>query len=110
MNVKPVRWHPKALEFVREQSVDLRKQIGEALRDLQKGMNVGMPLSRPMPSVARGVHELRPADESKTVRVFYVARLEDAIWVFHGFEKRTNKTRQAEIALGQKRLREVLGG
>jgi predicted XRE-type DNA-binding protein len=34
---KPVRFHPKALDFIREQSVEIRKSLGEAIRDLQKG-------------------------------------------------------------------------
>lgn len=105
--VKVVKWHPKALAFLRDQSTEIRKQVGEALRDLQKGLNLGMPVSRPMPIVGRGVHELRPADSTNAVRVLYIARLQDAIWVFHAFEKRTRQTPRDEIELGQKRLREV---
>jgi phage-related protein len=108
--VKPVKWHPKVLEFVRRQSAEIRKQLGEALRDVQKGMNLGMPVSRPMPSVGRGVHELRPGDATRAVRVFYIARFEDAIYVFHGFEKRTRATPRSEIVLGKKRFSEVLNG
>jgi len=50
------------------QSVSIRKEIGEALRDLQKGMSLGMPISRPMPSVSTGVHELRVKDEEHALK------------------------------------------
>lgn len=108
--MKPLKFHSKALEFIRSLSVDLRKQIGEALRDIQKGLLPGMPLNKPMPSVAPGVFELRVKDETKKVRVFYIAKLSDFILVFHAFEKKTRKTPNHEINLGKKRLKEVLNG
>jgi len=108
--VKPIKFHPKALEFIREQSSSIKQEVGEALRDLQKGVNLGMPLSRPMPDVAPGVHELRVKDETTAVRVFYFVKMADAIVVFHGFQKKVQKTPRHEIEVGSKRLREVLNG
>jgi len=58
-DVKPIIFHPTALEFIRGEDPTIRREIGEALRDLQKGFPLGMPLSRPMPDVASGAHELR---------------------------------------------------
>jgi phage-related protein len=89
------------------QSTQIRREFGEALRDLQKGLSLGMPLSRPMPSVASGVHELRVKDATATIRVFYVTKIAHAIMVFHAFEKRTEKTPEREIKLAQQRLREM---
>ena len=108
--MKPIKFHPKALEFIRDQSAAIKQEIGEALRDLKKGLNLGMPLSRPIPGVAVGAHELRVKDETATVRVFYFTKLADAIVVFHGFQKQTQKTPKHEIKTGQKRLQEVLNG
>ncbi|MEW6056673.1 MAG: type II toxin-antitoxin system RelE/ParE family toxin [Bdellovibrionota bacterium] len=68
--VKPIKFHPKALEFIREQSAAIKQEVGEALRDVQKGISLGMPLSRPMPGVAPGAHELRVKDETTALRVF----------------------------------------
>ena len=67
-----------------------------------------MPLSRPMPSVAAGVEELRVKDRSGAYRVFYHTRLADSVLIFHAFAKKTQKTPPHEIALAQKRLREML--
>jgi len=108
--VKGVRFHPKALGFIRSQSPEIRQKVGEALRDLQKGLALGMPKSRPMPSVATGVAELRVRDAGTTARVFYLTRLADMIVVFHAFEKDTQKTPKHEIEVGRKRLKEVLDG
>ena len=106
--MKPIDFHTRALEFIREQSVFIRRQIGEALRDLQKGINLGMPLSRPMTAIAPGVHEIRVKDERSTVRVFYYMRKADAIIVFHAFQKKSQKTPLREINVARQRLKEVL--
>ncbi|MBN2321997.1 MAG: type II toxin-antitoxin system RelE/ParE family toxin, partial [Acidobacteria bacterium] len=98
----------ESLASIREQSVSIRRQIGEALRDLQKGMNLGMPLSRPMTTIAPGVHEIRVKGEGSTVRIFYYVRRSDAIIVFHAFQKKSQKTPLREINLAHKRLKEVL--
>jgi phage-related protein len=42
------------------------------------------------------------------VRVFYLIKLADTIVVFHGFQKKTQKTPTHEITVGKQRLREVL--
>ncbi len=105
--MKPIDFHPRVLEFIRLQTVSIRRQIGEALRDLQKGIVPGMPLSRPMPVIGPGVCELRVRDASGAVRVFYATGKIDAILVFHAFEKKSRKTPMREIELARRRLKEV---
>jgi phage-related protein len=106
--VKSVDFHARALEFIRAQSTPIRRQIGESLRDLQKGISLGMPFSRPMAIIAPGVQELRIRGEGTTVRIFYYLRRSDAIIVFHGFQKKAQKTPFREIKLARQRLQEVL--
>ena len=108
--MKPVLFHPKALAFVRGQEPDIRKQIGEAPRDLQKGISLGLPLSKPMPAVASGAHELRVRSKTTAIRVFYFVKLAEAIVVFYAFQKKTQKTPAHELAIGRQRLHEVLHG
>ena len=108
--MKSITFHSKALTFIREQSPAVKREIGEALRAIQKGISIGLPLSRPMPTVASGVHELRVRSATTAVRVFYLLKLTDTIVVFHGFQKNTQKTPTHEIAIGQQRLQEVLDG
>jgi phage-related protein len=98
------------LAFIRGEEPDVRKQIGEALRDLQKGISLGLPLSRPMPTMASGTHELRVRSKTTAIRVFYFVKLAEAIVVFHAFQKKTQKTPTHELAIGRQRLNEVLHG
>ena len=108
--MKPVIFHPKALAFIRGEEPGVRKEIGGALRDLQKGINLGLPLSRPMPDLASGAHELRVRGKTTVIRVFYFVKLTEAIVVFHAFQKKRQKTPGRELAIGQQRLNEVLHG
>jgi hypothetical protein len=57
--VKPARFHPKARAVLKTFPEDVRRELGKAIFDLQKGRRLSMPLSRPMPSVAEGVEELQ---------------------------------------------------
>ncbi len=103
---KPAVFHPAAKKAIREFSVAVRKELGEAIGRLQLGEVLSMPLSRPMPSVGAGVSELRAKDEAGEWRVFYVVKVDEAIYVFHAFGKKTRKTPPDETKLGQKRLKE----
>lgn len=52
--------------------------------------------------------ELRIWDEAGTFRVVYVAKLADAIYVLHCFQKKTQETAKRDIELARKRLKDVL--
>jgi phage-related protein len=60
-----------------------------------------------MRSVAEGVEELRVKDRTGAYRVFYFAKLATAILIFHAFTKKTQITSPRDIALGQRRLKEM---
>ncbi len=106
--VRPVEIHSNAREAIRRFSKDVRVEFGSALIKVQLGMALGLPLSRPMPSIHAGAHEFRFRDAGGVHRVFYYVKLERAILVFHAFTKKTRKTPQSEIELGRKRLKEML--
>ena len=107
--MKSAVFHPKARDAIREFPEDVRRGLGTAIFDLQKGAKLSMPLSRTMASVATGVEELRVKDRSGIYRVFYYTRLVDSILIFHAFTKKTRKTPQHEIDLAQQRLKEMIG-
>ena len=50
-------------------SADARLEAGYLLRQLQQGRKIGMPHSRPMPSIAKNVHELRIRSETANWRI-----------------------------------------
>ena len=87
---------------------DVRLKLGSALMALQRGFNLGMPLSRPMPTLRIGVEELRLRGESGHYRVFYYRKAVAGILVPRAFQKKTSATPRAEIELTRRRLREML--
>jgi len=107
--MKSAAFHPKARDVIRQFPENVRRGFGKAILDLQKGANLSMPLSRPMPLIALGVDELRIKDRSGTYRVFYYTRLADSILIFHAFTKKTQKTPLTEMSLAQQRLKEMIG-
>ena len=74
------------------------------LRRLQRGESLGLPQSRPLPSIGKRCHELRISDEDATWRVVYRIDV-DAIIIAEVFAKRTQATPKAVIAACQRRLR-----
>lgn len=106
--MKPAVFHPKARAVLKSFPEEVRRELGKAIFDLQKGEKLSMPLSRPMPSVAAGVEELRVKDRTGAYRALYFARLASAVLIFHAFEKKTAKTPLHEIALARQRLKEML--
>ena len=106
--MKPALFHSKAREVLKTFPAEVRKELGKAIFDLQKGHTLGMQLSRPMPSVALGVEELRIRDPNGIYRTFYFKKSSRGVLVFHAFVKKTQKTPPQEIALGKKRLKEML--
>ena len=83
---------------------DVRREAGHQLHLVQLGLEPSD--YRPMPTVGSGVFEIRIHTRTE-YRIFYVAKLAGAIFVLHAFEKKTQKTAQKDIELGQERLREV---
>ena len=68
-----------------------RVEVGALLRRLQEGQSIGMPHSRPMPSIGRRCHELRVNDEDNNWRVIY--RIDPtAILIAEVFPKTTRQT------------------
>ncbi len=84
-------------------SQEIRVETGVLLRQLQQGVSLGLPHSRPMPSIEEGCHELRIRDADKNWRIIY--RIDaDAILVVEVFNKSTRATPKNVIEVCRKRL------
>ena len=77
---------------------ELRKAPKGVLNDvfalfnkLACGIKLSMPISRPLSSIAKGLHELRIPYQDGTYRIFYVIKMGDAIYILHGLKKKTQK-------------------
>ena len=80
-----------------------RVETGFLLRTLQRGDPLGMPHSRPMPTIGPRCHELRIVDEAKSWRLIY--RLDaDAVVIVDVFQKKTRETPRQAIEVCQRRL------
>lgn len=84
-------------------SAAARVEAGILLRQLQ-GKRLGMPHSRPMPSIGARCHELRIRDENRTWRINY--RVDpDAVVIGEVFAKTMPTTPREVIANCQRRFR-----
>ncbi len=81
-----------------------RVEVGVLLRRLQRGESLGLPHSRPMPSIGPRCHELRVIDREVAWRIIYrVDR--DAIIILEVSSKKTRRTPQEVIDACIRRLR-----
>jgi phage-related protein len=105
MGEKPLEWVGSTLRDVRGFPDDARRRTGFELHQVQLGL---APSDwKPMPVVGAGVAEIRIRTAVEH-RVFYVARFDEAVYVLHAFEKKTQKTPKREIDLARARLATVL--
>jgi phage-related protein len=82
---------------------EVRGDLADALARLDAGLMLSMPLSRPMPSIGSGVHELRLKDRSG----IYALVRSGTIHVLHAFKKTTEATPAKNLELARKRLKEA---
>ena len=60
-----------------------------------------------MPSIGEGVKEIRIRDEAGAFRVVYLAKVADAVYVLHCFQKKTQETSAKDIKLARKRFKDL---
>jgi phage-related protein len=104
--MKPIRFVGPSLDALREFPNDARREAGYQLDKVQHGLE---PADwKPMVSIGEGVKEIRIRDETGAFRVVYVAKLVDAVFVLHCFQKKTQRTSQSDIELARKRYKELM--
>jgi phage-related protein len=103
---KPVEFRGSALDDLRDFPRVARREAGHQIDQVQQGREPDD--WKPMNTVGQGVREIRIREEEGAFRVIYVARFEDAIYVLHCFQKRTQKTPKADLDLAAKRYRDLV--
>ena len=104
---------PKPALFIGSARDDLRafpslarREAGVELDRIQRGEE---PKDwKPMPSIGRGVNEIRIRDQTGAFRIIYVAKFANAVYVLHCFQKKEQKTSRHDIELATKRFAELL--
>lgn len=94
-----------SLEQLREFPFEARKEAGVQLHRVQLGFD---PVDwKPMTSVGQGVREIRVRDKAGAFRVIYIAKVGDAIYVLHAFQKKSQKTEKSDLDLAAARPRQI---
>jgi len=102
---KPIEFCGSALDDLRSFPVQVRREAGYQLDQVQRGFEPDD--WKPMPTIGQGVREIRIRDAFGAFRVIYIAKFAEAVYVLHCFQKKTNKTSKADLNLAQKRYREL---
>ena len=105
-DLKPIEFLGGSLDDLRAFPVTARREAGHQLDQVQSGQEPDD--WKPMNTVGQGVKEIRLRDVSGAFRIIYVAKLVDAVYVLHCFQKKTEKTSKADIDLAAKRYRDLL--
>ena len=102
---KPIYWVGSSRDALVDFPDEARRKAGFQLRAVQRGQAASD--FKPMPAVGQGVEEIRIYTED-AYRIFYLARFEEAVYVLHAFQKKTQKTSKQDIQIGQQRYKQML--
>ena len=106
-NEKQIRWVGSAYDDLLAFPKDARKEAGFQLGKIQAGLD---PIDwKPFDDVAAGTREIRIRDASGVYLVMYIAKFEEAIYVLHCFQKKTQVTSKQDKAITAARYRAVVG-
>ena len=95
-----------SLDTIREFPDVARREAGYQIGRVQVGME---PSDwKPLKAVGPGVREIRIRDETGAYRIVYVANLEDAVYVLHAFQKKTQATPKRDLDLAATRYAQLM--
>jgi phage-related protein len=104
--VRDIEFLGDSLDALRSFPDRARRAAGFALDQVQRGLE---PLDwKPMSTVGRGVQEIRVREQRGAFRVIYLARLPEAVFVLHCFEKKTQRTPVRDIETARQRFSELM--
>jgi phage-related protein len=95
---KPVR------DWLLELSPDDRRNVGYDIQTIEFGWPIGMPVCRPL---GHGLYEVRSnISDGRIARVVFCI-VSGELVLLHGFVKKTQKTPPADLAVANKRMKEI---
>ena len=104
--MKKLRFIGSSLDDLKDFPAEARREAGFELDAVQRGE---MPSDfKPMLEVGSGAYEIRLHILGEW-RVIYVAKMADAVYVLHAFQKKTQKTRHEDIELAARRYKQIGG-
>jgi phage-related protein len=106
--LKPVEFLGTALSDLRAFPVTARRAAGHQLDRVQQGLEPDD--WKPLSTIGPGVREIRVRDHVGGFRVVYLAKVADAVYVLHCFQKKTQKTAKSDLDLAAFRYRNLMKG
>ena len=102
---KEIRWMGTAYEDILKFPVETRKEAGFQLGKVQAGLDPDN--WKPFDEVGSGTKEIRIRETTGIYRVMYVAKFEEAIYVLHCFQKKTEATTRNDKDVAEARYRAI---
>lgn len=103
---KEIRWVGSAYDDLLDFPEEPRRDAGFQLSKVQAGL---APENwKPLEIVGGGTREIRIRDSSGIFRVIYVAKFEEALYVLHCFQKKTQATSKLDVDIAGLRYRAVI--
>lgn len=100
--LKPLYFVGSALADLRAFPRAPRREAGYQLDRVQFGLK---PSDwKPLTTVGSGVREIRIHHEGQ-FRVIYVTKFDNAVYVLHAFQKKTQKTRKQDVEIARQRFK-----
>lgn len=94
----------QSLDALQNFPTTARREAGYQLDRVQRGYD---PKDwKPMSTIGQGVREIR-INEQGQYRIIYIAKFEEAIYVLHAFQKKTQKTNKHDIEIAKGALQQV---
>jgi len=102
-----IHWEGDSKEVLSRFPREVRVSLGYSLRRLQNG-DLAVCDTRYMPSIGKGVWELKESDQRSWYRIVYLSKIGNVIYILHCFEKSSRKTERRDLVTARTRLRQVL--
>ena len=100
--MKDIQFIGRSLDSIRDFPDAAKREAGYQLDRVQHGLD---PIDwKPMSSIGPGVREIRIKHEGQ-YRVIYIARFEEAIYVLHAFQKKTQKTSKQDVDTAKRAMK-----
>ncbi len=106
--MKPIQFLGNSLKALRDFPEGAKQDAGYQLDKVQRGKQPDD--FKPMPSIGKGVEEIRIWDDSGTFRIVYTARIAGFVYVLHAFQKKTEATAKKDIDIAKERFTQLTKG
>ncbi len=103
---KEIRWAGSSFADLLKFPAPMRREAGFQLGKVQEGQE---PENwKPFDEVGAGTKEIRIRDAAGIYRALYVAKFDDAIYVLHCFQKKTEETAKHDKDITAIRYKEII--